>query len=168
MTNKSRLRRTLNNPENCQINWGIANESLICQHYTLGGCYRTDPEKRPTVLKEIADIWNNTEFYGFLTREYIVAIKELCKCLIPNGTFPRLYYEYDNWDMLFCLEFHPGTGVVLLSKYSYIKELESENVPEYNDRTVEEASAWTATYNDACERVWEEIIQKKPWVFECL
>jgi hypothetical protein len=169
MGNYSYLRRMMNSPEKCIIDWSKADTSILYKHWFLEDMHT---KKRPNDLEELAHLWTNTKLVGYLTDNYIDAICELCKCLVPYGNHPRLYYEYEGFDMLACFEFHPGTDTVLFCMFNYTKELEKENIPLHpehtkpcEDITSEEYEEWDNIFNSANERVWSRIIETRPWKF---
>jgi hypothetical protein len=86
--------------------------------------YKELPAKeRPKNLAEMAERWNETKFYGYLDDEYKMALREFCEHLVPYGSFPRLYYDYEGSDHLIMFEFIPGTGSVNIREYDYSKQL---------------------------------------------
>jgi hypothetical protein len=173
MGNYSWLFKTLNSPEKCMIDWSKADTSILYKHWFMQDMHT---EKRPSNLEEVAHLWNDTKLFGYLTDDYIDAITEFCKCLIPYGAFPRLYYEYEGYDMLVCFEFHPGTDIVRYSTLSFTKELDKENIPPHPEHckpydekiTQEEYEEWDNIYNSARRRVCERIIETGYWRFSDL
>ena len=172
MGNYSWLRRMLNSPEKCMIDWSKANTSILYKHWFLHDMHT---DKRPSNLEELAHLWSDTKLFGYLENNYIDAIGELCRCLVPYGELPRLYYEYEGWDILCCFEFHPGTDMVLISSIEYTIELAKEKIPlhpehakPYDQVTPEEYEEWDAIHDSARERVWDRIVKTGHWDFKDL
>ena len=110
----------LNSPEKCLIDWSKADTTKL---YKLASLKRMHIENRPTTLKDVADCWNDTKFIGYLDKDNIDAIIEFCRCLIPYGQLPRLYYEYEDCDLIYCFEFNPGTTTVMYAVTYYSIEM---------------------------------------------
>jgi hypothetical protein len=127
MGNYSLLHTMLNSPEKCLIDWSKADTTKL---YKLASLKRMHIENRPTTLKDVAECWNDTKFIGYLDKDNIDAIIEFCRCLIPYGQLPRLYYEFDACDtILYCFEFHPGTTTVMCAAiYYYSIEMRDEYI----------------------------------------
>jgi hypothetical protein len=169
MGNYSLLRRILHSPEKCIIDWNKADTRKLYAHYLLEDIHKN---QRASNLAEVADIWSDTKLCGYLTIDYITAIQELCKCLIPYGEFPRLYYDYEGFDMLCCFVFFPGTETVMYGTIDYSNELAKENIPPHPETVFtngeipseEEYEKW----DNARERVFDRIIQSGIWKFQNL
>lgn len=161
MGNYSWLRASRNAPEICRINWSAMDTTKLFKHWILQDCYEAKDEERPSTLADMAKRWDDTKFCGYFTNEYIEALGEFTRCLMPYNSFPRLYYENEGWDELWCLEFHPGTTTILISRYSYTTDLKyamlkysslGEESIEYYDRKCE-----------AKDKIWEESPDKEGW-----
>jgi hypothetical protein len=94
------------------IDWSKADTSILYKYWSLQDIHE---HIKSTTLEEVANVWDDTKLIGYLTDDHVEAICELCKCLIPYGEFPRLYYECEGCDILCCFEFHPGTKTVLVA-----------------------------------------------------
>lgn len=168
MGNYSYLRRMLNNPAACHINWDIM-DKIVFSHWIFTSIFKENPDERPQTLEDMANKWHNTKFYGYLDHNYIADIKDFCRCLKPCGSFPRLYFEYEGFDLLVCLEFHPGTTNVLMSTCNFGDELDKDLPPppwNVNDNyTSVDEDEWYDLYNEAKERVWDRVIPTEIWNF---
>jgi hypothetical protein len=112
---------TRNNPTGCKIDWDSMDADMLndrMRHYK-----ELPAKERPKNLAEMAERWNETKFYGYLDDEYKMALREFCEHLVPYGSFPRLYYDYEGSDHLIMFEFIPGTGSVNIREYDYSKQL---------------------------------------------
>jgi hypothetical protein len=164
MGNLSWLQKMMNSPEKCLINWEKANTDKLFKHWLLQDTYLSEDE-RPKTLADMANVWNDTKFIGYLNNSYIEALIEFNRILEPYGSFPRLYFEYEGFDELWCLEFHPGTDIILMNVFTFTQLLKKENIPKhpeeiksYNDITTEEYQEWDDIYNAAKDKVIENAI----------
>ena len=106
-----------NNADTCKINWKSINTDILYKSTVLQSCYE-EAHKYPT-LQKVAERFDETKLMGYLTHDFIMALMELSNNLIPNGSFPRIYYEYEGSDTLWCLEFIPGKRVVHMQTCDY-------------------------------------------------
>lgn len=123
---------------------------------------------RPETLADMAKIWNDTKFYGYFDTPYIVSLCEFCRCLEPYDSFPQLYYEYEGWEQLVCLEFHAGTETIMISLFDYANELKKENIPTHPEEqkdtvSSEEYDEWDNIYKTARNNVIERIVNMDGW-----
>jgi hypothetical protein len=185
MGNVSWLRKLLNCPENCKINWDAADVEKLCREYVIKLLYKgedcfcneeyeKDDKGRPRTLADLAKVLSNTKFIGYLDNNYVESLQELCRILEPCGSFPRLYYEYEGFDELWCMEFHPGTTDILLSSYQFGGDLKRENIPPHHDDiknytnvAQEEYDEWDNINDQAREKVIANAVNSvdgwKPW-----
>jgi hypothetical protein len=162
MGNYSWLRNMLNGADLCHIHWDKMDPTKIQGNYTLFYEYDThDVKDRAKTLAEMAERWDDTKLYGYLTNEHNIALKEFCRCLEPVNFFPRLYYEYEGWDRLVCFEFHPGTETILIAIFDFQEELKKEGVIPYNTSIPN----WDQHYQETKERILKEAIGKNVWVW---
>ena len=136
MGNYSLLYTMLNSPEKCLIDWSKADTTKL---YKLASLKRMHIENRPTTLKDVADCWNDTKFIGYLDKDNIDATIEFCRCLIPYGQLPRLYYEFEGCDTICCFEFHPGTTTVMYAATYYSIEMRER------DEDITKTAVWNFT-----------------------
>lgn len=108
---------TRNNAERCMIDWQGMNTSKLFQSRVLQSSY--EDKEQPKTLQEVAERFDNTKFMGYLNYAFISALIEFNKHLVSYGSFPRLYYEYEGTDEVWCLEFVPGTDVIHLLRYTF-------------------------------------------------
>ena len=91
---------------------------------------------------------DESKLMGYLTDEYIDALSALCRCLVPYGCSPRIYYDYEGADEVWAFEFVPGTELVYLMRYNYghlvTDDTSDSHVQELLDRTPEKGP-WTYT-----------------------
>lgn len=95
---------TRNNAAGCKINWTTVNTDILFKNHYLKSFYNKYDN-----MQELAEQLDEKKFIGYLTQDFIFALKELSKNLIPYGSFPRIYYEYEGDDKAYCMEFFPGT-----------------------------------------------------------
>ena len=166
MGNYSWLRKMMNAPERCLINWEKADTSKLFKHWLMEETYSSTD--KPINLAEMAKIWNDTKFFGYFENDYITALCEFCRCLEPYDSFPQLYYEYEGFDEMVCLEFHPGTETIMVSTFCFTDELKKENLPPHPEEvkenvTAEEYREYNQHEEDARKRVFSRIISMDSW-----
>lgn len=176
MGNYSWLITTRNQPENCEIDWSAMNTNLLYRHWLLEECHKEAEDVRPHTLEQMAKRWHDTKFCGYFDEDYIKSLQEFCLHLKPYGSYPRLYYDYEGFEQLWCLEFIPGTTTVNYSVYSYRKEMatapiypkELEKCEKYTD----EIMNLEQDYNDSLQEFLDEMqptLPEKPgWKFQRL
>jgi hypothetical protein len=106
-----------NNAEGCKVDWDAMNTAILFESYVLHDCF-LHKELFPTLL-EVAKRFDDTKLMGYFTEELIAALCEFNKHLVPYGSFPRIYYEYEGDDEVWCLEFIPGMKFVNLLRFHY-------------------------------------------------
>ena len=184
MGNVSWLHMVMNGAEQCKINWDVGEITKLCGTYSIeclyngihfnDNKYEKDDKGRPKTLADLAKALHNTKFIGYLNNNYVESLQELCRILEPCAAFPRLYYEFEGWDELYCLEFYPGTVDILLSSYWFENDLKQENIPshpedlkKYNQITSEEYTVWEEINDKARQKVMNAAINSvdgwKPW-----
>lgn len=92
--------------------------------------------QQPKTLEEVAKEFDESKFIGYMTREFIAALKEFNNNLEPYGSYPRLYYTYEGDDQLWCFEFVPGTDIIniLTTPYSETKDNLNPDLIIWNSR----------------------------------
>ena len=118
---------TRNNAAGCAINWDAMNTNLLFKSYVLKRCYKTT-----TTLQEVAEQFDESKFIGYLTDEFIAALHEFCRNLVPYGCFPRLYYTYEGDEKLRCFEFIPGSGVITIYRFN-CRQVFSDDIMDKKD-----------------------------------
>lgn len=93
------------------------NTAILFKSYVLKECF-LHKEKFPTLL-DVAKQFDDTKFIGYFNSDLMNALSEFNKHLVPYGSFPRVYYDYEGNDELWCLEFIPGTYVFNLLLYNF-------------------------------------------------
>ena len=114
MESYSWLVTTRNNADKCKIKWESINTENLFKSKMLQICY----ENRSSLetLQDVATMLDDTKLMGYLNNKYLVALRELSKNLIPFGSFPRIYYDYEGKNQLWGLEFIPGTENINILK----------------------------------------------------
>lgn len=177
MGNYSWLRKMINNPDGCRINWEKANTQKLFKKWFMEHCFlmdNTQKTQRPTTLADMAKLWDNTKFIQYFDNNYIESLQEFSRILEPCNAFPRLYYEFEGYDELYCLEFHPGTTNIYISSTCFTKFLKEQNIPKHpeelkdiNTISEQEYIEWEKIYDEAktiaIERSIESIDVWKPW-----
>ena len=108
---------TRNNAQECKVNWGAMNTSVLFNSDVLKECF-LDKENYPT-LQQVAERFNETKFVGYIGQKMIDALIELNKNLVPCGSSPRIYYNYEGADEVWCLEFTPRADFITLLTFNY-------------------------------------------------
>jgi len=128
--------------EQSKINWDAVDTEILFKNKVLERCY-----KKSNTLFEVAKEFDDTKFMGYLDTECIEALVELNKNLIPNGCFPRVYYDYEGINQVWGLEFIPGEAYIHLLMFSYNDLIKTEtNSKEDYDKlmnTMPERYGWT-------------------------
>jgi len=106
---------TRNAAESCKINWAAMNKDVISKSRALLECYE---DSMPTLM-EVAKRLDDTKLMGYLGSDLVNALVEFNKHLVPYGSFPRIYYDYEGMNQVWALEFIPGESYVHLLKISY-------------------------------------------------
>lgn len=166
-----------NQPDLCEIDWDSMLTSKLYKSWLLEHCHQEGPEKQPRTLEQMANRWHDTKFCGYWDEGYIEALQEFCKHLKPYGSHPRLYYEYEGYDQLWCLEFIPGTGIVNWATYDYHKELkqiappypeELESYEKYTDAIAELEDEYWGKHREVREALQEKLPDREGWKFQKL
>lgn len=103
-----------NKAKDCIINWNAMNKNIIFKSYVLQKCYQT-----ARALEDVAIKFDESKFFGYMTPEFIEALIELNKHLVPYGCHPKIYYDFEGEDAVKGLEFIPGTDNVYLLSLPY-------------------------------------------------
>lgn len=113
MGNFSYLYATRNGASKCTIVW---NQCKPFKTYLL---HELQEKGVTMTLEELGHHLDDTKLIGYLNADYINDLCELSFHLFCGGEpcMPRLYFDYEGWDDLYYLEFHPGTYVVLEGVY---------------------------------------------------
>jgi hypothetical protein len=104
---------TRNNAAGCAINWDAMNTDVLFKCYPLKRCYKTTSN-----LQEVAEMLDESKFIGYMTDEFIAALYEFCRNLVPYDCFPRIYYTWEGDDNLWCFEFVPGTTAITIFTFN--------------------------------------------------
>ena len=113
---------TRNNAAGCIIDWESMDTKTLFKFRRFEHLYKTCNN-----LQALAEGLNESKLFGYFSPEMIEALCELNLHLVPYGCFPRIYYEYEGSEHIYCLEFHPGTDVVIITRYDYRHLLNSDN-----------------------------------------
>jgi hypothetical protein len=108
---------TRNNAESCLIDWDAMDTSVIFNSRVLEECF-LEKEDYPT-LQQVAERFHETKFIGYIGHQMISALLEFNENLVPCGSSPRIYYDYEGADEVWCLEFTPGADFINLLLFSY-------------------------------------------------
>ena len=165
MGNYSFLRAVRNNPDKCMIDWDHMQKDEIT-HYHLVEYVSSSNEDRPKTLQEMAERWNETKFIGYITPEYVQSLIEFCKGLIPYGCNPRLYYEHEGMEQIWCVEFVPGTGIVNLAVYDFAPVLAA--LPTYPKYPSELDTEWNSMRRSVEQYLKKYCIDNHAWYFDQL
>lgn len=163
MGNYSFLRAFRNNPKECIIDWDRMNKSNLTHYY-----FTELPQEsnHPTNMEEMANYLNEKKLAGYFTKELIESLEELCKGLVPYGSNPRLYFEYEGMEQIWCLEFVPGTGIVNIADYDYHSVMAA--LPRYPSYPSELYDEWTSMQRSVENYCIKQCIDNHPWCFERL
>jgi hypothetical protein len=165
MGNYSWLVTTRNNAEGCKIDWDSMDTNLLFKDYHLQDEYKKDKNERCKTLAEMAEIWDDTKFCSYFDEPYIMALQEFCRHLKPCGSHPRLYYDYEGFDQLWCLEFVPGTDIINWAVYNFHKEVK-DAIPY--PKELEECEHYTKEIQDIEEEYSEKMEAFRKSVMETL
>lgn len=176
MGNYSWLTATRNQPENCEIGWNAMDTNLLYKEWLLEECHKETADKRPLNLDQMANRWHDTKFCGYWDQDYIVALQEFCKHLKPYGSHPRLYYDYEGFDQLWCLEFIPGTDIIHWAAYSYYEDMkagpeypkELEECESYTDEIAMIEEEYSERHNAYRESILKQLPDRDGWKFQRL
>ena len=109
-----------NNAGSCQINWG----ANVYEHHVLKDAYGS-----LKTLEEVGRAFDEHKLIGYLNDSLMEDLQSLSASLVPNGSFPRLYYSWEgNYDM-YCIEFIPGSPIVNLYVLEDVQD-PTASVPE--------------------------------------
>ena len=164
MGNYSFLLAVRNNPNQCSISWETIKKEKLT-HYYFDDLY-DDDENRPKTLEDLANYLDEKKFIGYLTKEFIETLEEICKNLVPNGYNPRLFYEYEGMAEIWCVEFIPGTGIVNVAVYDYHEILSS--LPRYPPYESELYNEWNTMYTTVENYCKKSCIDNYIWDFQRL
>jgi hypothetical protein len=192
MGNFSWLAALRNNATGTRIRWELADPARLRGNYTLHDCWehRDTPEgtwrncnygreerRFPRTLGELATELSDTKLFGYLGEEMIAAFNELSRILEPTCThdrcFPRIYYEYEGWDEVCFLEFHPGEPRVNIGSLRITEQkratypLSPEDIPERdfdtNPVTTAEWDAYEEAHTAARNALMERVPELPGW-----
>ena len=171
MGNYSWLFDTRNNAEGCLINWDAMDAEQFKNVYILDKEYNKSPAERAKTLADRARVWHDTKFIGYFDESYVSALEEFCRHLVPYGSYPRLYYDYEGWEELWCIEFIPGSGVVNWATYKYhhLMNDKPKHPEDISDTyTVEDETAWCEAMDAYKNKVFASIVDAEGWKFNRL
>jgi len=94
---------TRNNAKDCKIDWNSINTDVLFRFSKLKHAY-----KIANTLQELAEMLHESKLFGYLTEDMKQALLELNYHLVPYGTYPRIYFDYEGSDVIHALEFIPG------------------------------------------------------------
>jgi len=103
--------------ESCAVDWDAIDTSVLFYSLVLKECYE-DKEKYP-FLQQVAERFHETKFIGYIGQPMIAALLELNMNLVPCGSSPRIYYDYEGADEVWCVEFTPGADFINLLIFNY-------------------------------------------------
>lgn len=100
-------------------------KNKIFKSYVLERCYQ-----KAVTLEDVARNFDESKFFGYMTQEFIDALIEFNKHLVPYGCHPKIYYEFEGEDAVKGLEFIPGTdNIYILSlPYYYLYNIPTEEL----------------------------------------
>lgn len=165
MGNNSFLRALRNNSNQCIIDWDHMRKDHLL-HHRLQDYHSLPVSERPKTLEDMAHVWNETKFIGYLDENYVHSLKEFCKGLVPYGSNPRLYYEYEGCQQIWCLEFVPGIGIINIACYDYSSVLAS--LPRCPEDSSEFWNEWHKIYCDLERYLIKYCIDNNIWKYERL
>lgn len=152
MGNYSYFICAMNGADTCKINWEKVD---IKKLDTRNGLYTlVDAHQNPQeclTLEDLGKAFSGNKLYGYLTNEAITGLREICKNLEVTGNTPRLYFEYEGYDMAVYFEFYPGTENICVGKLD-ISEL--KGTPDENDEE---------SYEEYVENVLPKIPYQAGW-----
>lgn len=167
MGNVSWLLKMMNCPHNCKIHWDRMDTTKLFESYFMQTVYEKT-ENRPQNLAEMAQLWDDTKFYGYLDNNYIISLKEFCKGLEAYDTFPRLYYEHEGWFEIICFEFCPGTETIRIGICDFDEEFEKAGPPVYENYTEQQEEEYEKQYQQVKNAVIEQMYITGVWKWHTL
>ena len=128
-----------NNAKDCKINWAAMDKNKIFKSYVLQNSYEST-----TTLEEVAKNFDESKLFGYMTQEFIEALIEFNKNLVPYGCHPKIYYDYEGSNDLVGLEFIPGTEYINIINCSYNHLLQYATDDEYDGivKSLPDSSGW--------------------------
>jgi hypothetical protein len=111
-----------NNAQACKINWHKMDTTVLFKSYRLERCYDMKLDNLELVAKELEE----SKLFGYFTYDLIDAFAELCFHLVPYGSFPIIYYDYEGSSEVHALEFKPGTANLNILRYNYSHLINNE------------------------------------------
>lgn len=111
---------TSRNNATCEIRW----ESNIFTHHVLRNAYGA-----VKTIEEVGKAFHERKLVGYLDETLMEDLRYLSVCLVPNGSFPRLYYSWEGNHDVTCLEFIPGSPIVNVYMLEDVQD-PNESVPE--------------------------------------
>ena len=103
-----------NKAKDCIVNWNAMDKNRIFKSYVLQNCYQN-----ARTLEDVAIKFDESKFFGYMIPEFIEALIEFNKHLVPYGCHPKIYYDFEGEDAVKGLEFIPGTDNVYLLSLPY-------------------------------------------------
>jgi len=166
MGNYSWLFATRNNAKGCRIDWASMNTEKLFRSALLEETY-SDSE-RPDTLEDMAQIFHDTKFCNYLDEDYIVALGEFTRHLIPYGSFPRLYFEYEGYSAAYCFEFYPGTSTIMMTTLKFSQLL--RDLPPHPEKvkenyTVDEEEAWELLHEAKKQDILKTLPECEGWKY---
>ena len=134
-----------NNAAACKINWHKMDKNILFKSHRLELCY----DMKLDNLELVAQQLDESKLFGYFTEEAIDSFGEFCKHLVPYGSFPIIYYDYEGSSEVQALEFKPGTANINILRYDYGNLINNETTfSEAKNimRTFPEKSNWTTDY----------------------
>lgn len=133
MGNYSYLFATGNGAKRCKIVWSK------CKPLKQWILKELQEKNKNMTLARFAKKLHDTKFISYLDNEYITDLIEINKHLELKDKkeyyTPRLYFDYEGWNDLYYIEFHPGTEKIFQGVYHYFEE----ELPKFpNDATEED------------------------------
>ena len=86
----------------------------IFKSYVLEKCY-----KKARTLEDVAEKFDESKFFGYMTPEFIEALIEFNIHLVPYACHPKIYYDFEGEDAVKGLEFIPGTDNLYILSLPY-------------------------------------------------
>ena len=103
-----------NKAKGCIINWDAMDKNKIFKSYVLQKSYKTT-----VTLEDVANNFDESKFFGYMTPEFIDALIEFNLHLVPYGCHPKIYYDFEGEDAVKGLEFIPGTENIYILSLPY-------------------------------------------------
>ena len=133
---------TRNNAAGCKIDWDSMDKEIISHCSVLERCYND----KVSSLQMVAEQFTEYKLFGYLTYELKSALVEFCLHLVPYGSNPKIYFDYEGADWIYCLEFIPGTTDINVLIFDYSHLITSESSREEIKKvinSVPELSGWS-------------------------